>query len=138
MDNNPAPDGTASRALRHYFNPNVAMLVSVQTAVVFQNIAFWIIRNEGNPAKLKEGRYWTYTTPEQLRDWQPYLTAKQIRTALKQLVDAGLLITGCFNRHRYDKTKWYTFGPQGQEFGEAMGVKHRSHPASTQRQLPHR
>ena len=39
----------------------------------------------------------------------PYLTGKQIRRALEELVKADIIITGNFNANSYDRTLWYAF-----------------------------
>jgi len=37
----------------------------------------------------------------------PYLTDKQIRTALQKLEDDKFVVSGSFNKSAYDRTKWY-------------------------------
>src|SRR5699024_2527692 len=46
----------------------------------------------------------------------PYLTEKKIRTALKNLQDEGLILTGNYNRSAYDRTLWYAFS----DFAESI------------------
>ena len=37
----------------------------------------------------------------------PYWSTGQIRRILKSLVNYGVIIEGNYNKHKYDRTKWY-------------------------------
>lgn len=103
---------------RHSFDPKIAAIVQVNAAVIYQNITFWVEKNEANGRNLRQGRYWTYNSVSAFAVLFPYLTEKQIRTALKKLLDAGLLLKGHFSDDKYDRTSWYALGetisPEGQ------------------------
>ena len=103
---------------RHSFDPKIAAIVQVNAAVIYQNITFWVEKNQANGRNLRQGRYWTYNSVSAFADLFPYLTEKQIRTALKKLLDAGLLLKGHFSDDKYDRTSWYALGetisPEGQ------------------------
>nr|WP_321506505.1 hypothetical protein [uncultured Celeribacter sp.] len=47
---------------RHSFDPEIAGRVGLNAAVIFQNIAFWIEKNQANRHNLRDGRYWTYNS----------------------------------------------------------------------------
>lgn len=93
---------------RHSFDPDVAKLVGINAAVIFQNILWWTEKNAANGKHEYEGRFWTYSSVSAFEALFPYLTAKQIRLALDKLEDAGFLIAGNFNQSAYDRTKWYS------------------------------
>ncbi|MGE0761860.1 MAG: hypothetical protein AB7N80_01150 [Bdellovibrionales bacterium] len=57
---------------------------------------------------LKEGRYWTFNSVKDFAKLFSYWTEKQIETILNNLVAQGAILKGNFNRHRYDRTCWYT------------------------------
>jgi hypothetical protein len=103
---------------RHSFDPEIAGRVGLNAAVIFQNIAFWIEKNQANRRNLRDGRYWTYNSISAFGELFPYLSEKQIRTALEKLVSAELIIKGNFSDDRYDRTCWYALGnsicPNGQ------------------------
>ncbi|WP_417258625.1 hypothetical protein [Celeribacter sp.] len=103
---------------RHSFDPDIAALVGLNAAVIFQNITFWIEKNQANRRNFRDGRYWTYNSISAFGELFPYLSEKQIRTALEKLVCAGLIIKGNFSDDRYDRTCWYALGnsicPKGQ------------------------
>lgn len=103
---------------RHSFDPEIAGRVGLNAAVIFQNITFWIEKNQANRRNFREGRYWTYNSISAFGELFPYLSEKQIRTALEKLVSAELIIKGNFSDDRYDRTCWYALGnsicPNGQ------------------------
>lgn len=102
----------------HTFDPEIAILVGINAAVVYRNLVFWVRHNETNRRNFHEGRYWTYNSLAAFDEQFPYLTAKQIRTALDKLVEAGLILKGNFAEDRFKRANWYALGepicPEGQ------------------------
>lgn len=94
--------------LRHYFDIDVAKEVGTNAAVLLENIAWWVRTNEANERNLHDGKYWTYNSVDAFAKLFPYLSKKQIRTALDKLEEFGYLETGCFNEQWSNRTKWYT------------------------------
>ncbi len=103
---------------RHCFDPLVAERFGVNAAVIYQNIVYWIEKNQANEKNFREGRYWTYNSYSAFKKLFPYLSEKQIRTALDKLIEADWLMKGNFNQNRFDQKNWYALGnsicPQGQ------------------------
>ena len=97
----------------HYFDVNIAKLYGVHCAVILQNILHWVRKNEANGKNFYEGTYWTYNSTKAFSDLFPYLTKRQIETALKKLRDEGIIITGNFNSMKYDRTLWYAITEKG-------------------------
>lgn len=93
---------------RHSFEPAIAAQVGIAAAVIYQNIRWWVEKNAANQDGWREGRYWTFNSVAAYEELFPYLTAKQIRTALEKLEEAGLILVGNFNSSAYNRTKWYT------------------------------
>lgn len=93
----------------HLFDPNVAATYGIPEAVIIQHFQFWINNNKRNDRNENEGRTWTYNSTKALAESFPYLSEKQIWTAINHLVDAGVLMKGNFNSHKYDRTLWYAF-----------------------------
>lgn len=102
----------------HSFDAEIAMQVGINAAVVYRNIVFWVRHNETNRRNFHEGRYWTYNSLTAFDEQFPYLTAKQIRTALDKLMDAGRILKGNFAEDRFKRANWYALGepicPDGQ------------------------
>lgn len=92
---------------RHSFDPEIAGKVGLNAAVIYQNILWWAEKNAANDRHFHDGLWWTYNSIAAFADLFPYLTGKQIRTALDKLEQDGLLVSGTFNNSAYNRTKWY-------------------------------
>jgi hypothetical protein len=92
----------------HHFDPNIAAQVGCNAAVIYQNIFYWAEKNAANGRHFYDGCWWTYNSISAFSELFPYLTGKQIRTALDKLETSGLIISGSFNKSAYDRTKWYS------------------------------
>lgn len=92
----------------HSFDPDIAARVGCNAAVIYQNLFYWAEKNAANDKHFYDGRWWTYNSISAFADLFPYLTGKQIRTALDKLEADGLIVSGCFNKSAYDRTKWYS------------------------------
>lgn len=93
---------------KHLFDADVAQLVGTNAAVLLENIAHWCEHNAANHSNLHEGHYWTYNSTKAFAELFPYMTVNVIRTSLKKLKDAELILTGNYNKSAYDRTTWYT------------------------------
>ena len=97
----------------HVFDTDVAKKYGVNAAIILQNIAYWIIQNEANETNFYDGRYWTFNSKRAYGELFPYMSAKQIRTAIEKLIEDGVLVTGNYNKLAYDRTAWYSLTEKG-------------------------
>jgi len=93
--------------MEHQFNIEVASIVGVIPAILYKNIAYWAFKNKTNEKHFYDGEYWSYNSIKAFKDQFPYLSDKQIRTALDKLIDEGWIGVGNYNSSPYDRTKWY-------------------------------
>lgn len=99
--------------MKHIFDVEVAKLYGIQTAVVLENIIYWIEKNKANDIHFHDNDYWTYNS---LKAWQelfPYLTKRQIEYALNKLVEEDIIKKGNFNTSALDRTTWYALTEKG-------------------------
>lgn len=96
------------KSKKHCFNIEVAKDVGINAALVFENLSFWVNHNAATGRNLRDGVYWTYGTHKDIAEQFDYLTVKQVRTALDKLIGHGYIRTGRYNKHKYDRTGWYT------------------------------
>lgn len=89
------------------FDTDVAMDVGVNAAIIYKNIQYWCEKNKTNGQNFYEGFYWTYNSIKAFCTQFPYLSEKQIRSALNLLEEKGYVKAGNFNKSTYDRTKWY-------------------------------
>lgn len=83
-------------------------LGSPDLAIFLHHIFYWIEYNTRMKKNLREGRYWSYQTFEELKGHFPYWSIKQLRLIVQKLVKSGILIKGNFNNNKYDHTLWYS------------------------------
>lgn len=110
----------------HYFDPLVAAEVGVNAAVIFQNIYHWVEKNRANNVHFHDGRYWTYNSLSAFSEMFPYLTQKQVRTAIQKLKSVGYIISGNYNKVGFDHTTWYALTDAG--YAVLSGVKGQIEP----------
>lgn len=91
----------------HMFDLSAAKVFGVEEAVILKNIIFWLKKNKANNKHFKDERTWTYNSMAAFAAQFEYFTPKQIRRILDNLVKKGILVTGVYNKVKYDKTKWY-------------------------------
>lgn len=99
--------------MAHQFEVDIAVEYGVNAAVLFQNISFWCAKNKANGHNYFDGRYWTYNSRRAFTELFPYLSERQIKTAIDKLVDDGMLVTGCYNRDPRDRSLWYAVTEKG-------------------------
>ena len=90
------------------FNPDLASLIGLHEAIIFQQIIYWCKRNAEANRNFHDGHYWCYNS---YKDWQSgnfkYLSESTIKRVITNLEKLGLLISGNYNSLKIDKTKWY-------------------------------
>ena len=91
------------------FDIEVAKQYGVDEAIMIKNFQYWIIKNKANGINLFEGRTWTYNSVKSYTEIFPFWTHNQIDRILTSLRKQSILITGNFNKARYDRTRWYAF-----------------------------
>lgn len=92
----------------HSFDPIIAKKAGLNAAVIYQNLLFWCEKNKANNRHNYDNKWWTYNSISAFSELFPYLSPKQVRTALDKLEELKLIESGCFNKSNYDRTKWYT------------------------------
>ena len=97
----------------HSFDTDIAKEYGVNAAIIVQHLAFWIAKNKANDKHFHEGRYWTYSSVRAFEELFPYMSAKQIRGALKKLENADVITVGNYNSIKYNHTRWYAFTEKG-------------------------
>ena len=97
----------------------IELLGDPTEAIILQQIHYWLVKN----INIKDGYSWVYNS---MVDWNkqfPWLSLKTLKRKFKSLEDKGLLITGNYNKAKFDRTKWYridydTFSNLGNALGQ--------------------
>lgn len=97
----------------HFFESSIAEKYGIASAIILQNIYYWIEKNRANNINFKNDAYWTYNSKKAFKELFPYLSERQIDYAIKNLINEGLIITGNFNQDGRDRTIWYSITKKG-------------------------
>jgi hypothetical protein len=93
--------------MNHQFNVEIAKAVGVNAAIIFENLQHWCEKNAANGKHFYDGNYWTYNSVNAFGLLFPYMTGKQIRSAIDRLIAEDMIVKGNFNVSAYDRTCWY-------------------------------
>lgn len=93
--------------MTHSFAIADARIYGINAAVVLYNIMFWIAQNRANRRNYFDGRFWTYNSVQALSEQFPYLTPKQIRSAIEVLKKNNVILTGNYSDNKGDRSLWY-------------------------------
>lgn len=101
-----------------------AALGSLDEATVLQQIHYWLSRS----TNVKDGKKWIYNT---MTDWMkqfPWIKSRKTLSGyFDDLEKRGLIITGNFNKSKFDRTKWYSIDYQAlAKFEQSLSQKEQS------------
>ena len=96
------------------FDVEVATRYGTNVSILLGNINYWIQKNKENGKHFHDGRYWTYNTVAAFHSLMPFMSERQIGTALGKAEAEGLLVTGNYNKLPFDRTKWYALTEKGE------------------------
>ena len=97
----------------HSFDIELAREFGVNAAILFKNICFWIDKNRANGTNIFDGDCWTYNSKRAFSELFPYMSERQVGSALQKLVEAKMIKTGNYNEDKRDKTTWYALDING-------------------------
>ena len=86
-------------------NTALAEEIGLNESVVLLQLEWWI-RHSSN---VRDDRQWTY---QSLTDMQekafPFWSTRTLNRAIKNLIVRGLIVEGNYNKHQYDRTRWFS------------------------------
>jgi hypothetical protein len=97
-----------TKEILHTFLVSEARQYGVESAVLLNNLRFWLLKNKANNRHNIEGFFWTYNSAAAFVELFPYMKERTISRYLKRLCELGVLKSGNFNNAKYDRTSWYT------------------------------
>lgn len=94
-------------------------LNSVDKAIILQQMHYWLMKS----TNVKEGHRWIYNSATKWHEQFPWLSEKTIQRYLKDLEKKKILITGNYNKAKFDRTKWYRIDYDALDnLGSALGL----------------
>jgi uncharacterized phage protein (TIGR02220 family) len=103
--------------------PEMAVKIGLNESMILQQLNYWLVKSQ----HVHEGHKWIYNTYAKWVEQFPFWSKNTIIRAIANLEKQGLVVSGNFNQHKFDKTKWYRIDYQ--KFDELMGK------SSTQNEL---
>lgn len=99
--------------------PKLAELLGdLDEAVILQQIHYWLEKR----LNINDGYSWVYNSMVEWNKQFPWLSLKTLKRKFKSLEDKGLLITGNYNKAKFDRTKWYRIDYDAfSNLGNALG-----------------
>lgn len=107
--------------MKHIFDVEIAERYGVNAAILLENLGFWILKNKVSDENYYDGYYWTYSSYRAYQELFPYMSKDQIRTALKKLIEDGVIITGNYNENPMNHSIWYALTEKGEAL---LGFEH--------------
>ena len=101
--------------VRRFYDDEIATLFGLNEAILLNDFAYWIRKNRENGAAFHDGRYWTYSTANELCKRFPFWSERTIRRAIGRLVAGGCIDKGHFSPGGSDRTTWYTITEKAEE-----------------------
>lgn len=99
----------------HTFNSEVALKTSVDEAIIFSYLSFWINENKKKDVNYHDGCYWTFKPASVMAKNFLYYSESKISRLLRSLENKGLIKSNNFNKSKYNKTKWYALTSEGEK-----------------------
>lgn len=99
--------------MTHSFDVDIAKKFGVNAAILLQNIYFYCKKNKADNTNFRDGLYWICSSRRAFSVLFPYLSERQVKTALDKLVDNGLIAIGNYNDDGRDITLWYAVTDMG-------------------------
>lgn len=121
--------------MEHHFSVEVAKEYGVNQAILLHNFVFWQMKNEANEQNFRDGRYWTYNSIRAFTELFPYLSQKQVRTAIDKLIEEGLIVSDKLSDNPYNHTKWYSVTDKGMSYYRAIDFPQKASVDSPQGEL---
>lgn len=124
-------------------NPPLAKLLSLNEAIILQQIHYWVEINRKAGRNFEDGHFWTFNTYEEWQGQFPFWSVMTIRRAIGRLEARGLLVTDNFNKKAIDQTKWYRINYEALDaleekegYEQTMWSKRTAHLFKMNRPIP--
>lgn len=95
--------------MEYSFDIEIAKKYGINEAIMIKNFQYWIRKNKSNNLNYNDGRTWTYNSVDAFTLLFPFWSYNQTKRILSSLIQQEVLVTGNYNKAKYDRTKWYAF-----------------------------
>lgn len=116
--------------------PDLAVEIGLNEAIVLNQVNYWLEKNKKTGNNLRDGRFWVYNSFPKWQEQFPWWSISTVKRIFSSLEEQGLLISGCYNRLKMDRTKWYTIDYEKLGRFFASGQNDPIESANTTRPIP--
>jgi len=99
-------------AWTHYFDEEFAVKHGLHKAIVYEKLRQWIRSNAATGRNQIDGKTWTYGSKKSWQVQLPFLTEKQIRSALDGLREDGIIVAASHSPQSWNRTLWYALADE--------------------------
>lgn len=87
-------------------SPVLANEIGLNESIMLLQIEFWI--SVAPDTNIIDGRKWTFQSVRQMQEKAfTFWSTSTINRTANSLIDMGLILEGNYNKHSYDKTRWF-------------------------------
>lgn len=83
--------------------PSLAVKFGLNEAIVIQQIHYWLKTSNHD----HDGYKWVYNSIKQWQGQFPFWSTATLNRIFGNLVKSGVLVSGNYNQHKFDRTLWY-------------------------------
>lgn len=83
----------------------LAQVIGLNQAIILQQLNYWL---HSRAAKKINGTVWVYNSVKGWNEQFPFWSKNTVQRTLDSLEKDHLVITGNFNKYKFDRTKWYS------------------------------
>lgn len=95
------------------FNTEIARLCGANAAIVASQL--WEFQANPNATRYIKGYPWVRASYKRITVYLPFLTVHMVRTAVKKLLNEGIIKVGVYNASKFDHTHSYAFTSYGED-----------------------
>jgi uncharacterized phage protein (TIGR02220 family) len=90
------------------FSTEDAVKYGIDSAIILHNMRYWLDYARAHGEMENDGFFWMFASATKMKELFPFWSANKIQKLLKKLEDDGVIISGHYNKSKFDRTKWYT------------------------------
>lgn len=110
---------------------HLASRVGLFPAVLLMKVRAWTRTNERNGQQPKDGRYWMYNSITAWHELVPYMSEKQIRTAMQYLRTNGYLLAEKAKKRQWNQTLHYALSDYAIDLFQELESENAPGPMET-------
>ena len=85
----------------------LANIIGLDESIVLQQIHYYTRINQKADKNHRDGHYWTYNSYPAWQKKFPFWSIRKIKRIFASLKKKKLIITGNYNKYKFDRTLWY-------------------------------